>query len=392
MRSRIAIVGIFIASTSAWAKAPSSGDVLKIQSLGEMSAAQVAQLRTQYGLDALNPTSYGVHFYKILYSTPDLSGQLSAASGLLVIPEGSAPEAYPMVSYQHGTNTSRTDVPSQMQSPDALVSGGFYGASGYIVAAADYLGLGDSPGVHPYLNAKTEASASADMIHAARNALATLNVAYSDKLFLAGYSQGGHATMALHQHLQMDLGSEYRVTASAPMAGPFDLSVTSFKSAFDHPSENSSLYTAYIARSMNAVYGNVYNSPSEIFQSPYDQTVDGIFDGTHSNSQVVQALPASPQLLFRPEFLNALANDPNHPLNRDLRDNDVYDWKPDAPVALVQSSADQDVPYHNAELTYDRMTALGANVELVDLGTQYTHAQAAGPAIYLTLQWFNGMK
>ena len=43
-----------------------------------------------------------------------------------------------------------------------------FAAFGYVVCAPDFVGLGDSPGVHPYVHAKTEASAAIDMLRAAR--------------------------------------------------------------------------------------------------------------------------------------------------------------------------------------------------------------------------------
>ena len=58
------------------------------------------------------------------------------------------------------------------------------------------MGLGSSPGFHPYLHARSEATASVDMLRAGRNYCASNNIGLNGQVFLAGYSQGGHTEMA----------------------------------------------------------------------------------------------------------------------------------------------------------------------------------------------------
>jgi dipeptidyl aminopeptidase/acylaminoacyl peptidase len=43
-----------------------------------------------------------------------------------------------------------------------------------------------------------------------------------------------------------------------------------------------------------------------------------------------------------------------------FRDNDIYDWKPKAPLALFHGTADDYVPYFNSEDAYKAMRARGA--------------------------------
>src|ERR1051326_8920384 len=105
-----------------------------------------------------------------------------------------------------------------------LVVGLAFATSGYAVAMPDYLGLGDSPGLHPYHHARSEATASVDMLRAARAFCAANGFQLNGRLFLAGYSQGGHATMALLRELETWHMNEFTVTACAPMAGAYDRS------------------------------------------------------------------------------------------------------------------------------------------------------------------------
>ena len=58
----------------------------------------------------------------------------------------------------------------------------------------DYIGMGESPGLHPYVHGESEATATIDMIRAAREFITdSLNLIDNHQVFLSGYSQGGHA-------------------------------------------------------------------------------------------------------------------------------------------------------------------------------------------------------
>jgi len=77
-----------------------------------------------------------------------------------------------------------------------------FATTGYAAVVPDYLGLGDSPGLQLYHHARSEATACVDLLRAARTWCASNNVELNDQLFLAGYSHGGHVTMALHRELE----------------------------------------------------------------------------------------------------------------------------------------------------------------------------------------------
>ena len=72
---------------------------------------------------------------------------------------------------------------------------------GYNVVMPDYIGMGESPGLHPYCHGASEATATIDMIRAVREAQ-TLDMipgmtADNGEMFVTGYSQEacghGHA-------------------------------------------------------------------------------------------------------------------------------------------------------------------------------------------------------
>jgi hypothetical protein len=131
--------------------------------------------------------NYDVELIKIVYSTIDPYNNPVKASGLLVIPKDTK-TAFPIVSYQHGTILKKTDVPSRMKGSYEV--GLIFGTEGYVVACPDYLGMGDGENLHPYLHAKSEATAVIDFIKASKTVCKDKKISLNDQLFLMGYSQG----------------------------------------------------------------------------------------------------------------------------------------------------------------------------------------------------------
>ena len=69
-----------------------------------------------------------------------------------------------------------------------------------------------------------EAQVAIDMLHAAAAFTAQNDVHTNSQLFITGYSQGGHAAMALHREIDRNWSDEFTVTASAPLSGPYSIS------------------------------------------------------------------------------------------------------------------------------------------------------------------------
>src|SRR5690349_1649053 len=97
---------------------------------------------------------YNVREYKIDYETITPLGAPTTASGALLLPENTG-QALPLVSYQHGTITQTNQAPSSMNLNSEVTIGIAFATTGYAAAVPDYLGLGDSPGLHPYHHARS---------------------------------------------------------------------------------------------------------------------------------------------------------------------------------------------------------------------------------------------
>lgn len=205
------------------------------------------------GLSTRLPVEHGTTLYRVEYWTRSPAHDTVVASGLVALPRTRALRG--VVSWQHGTTTLRSEVPSKPTADEGVVASLAFAGHGYLLAAPDYLGLGVSEGRHPYYHSESAAASVVDLLRAARRVAEARGFAWPEKLFLAGFSQGGHATIAALRELEAADEPGLRVTAAAPIAGPFDLSGLSVPRALEGEARSSSLYLGYMVASYSRVYG-----------------------------------------------------------------------------------------------------------------------------------------
>ncbi len=331
-----------------------------------------------------------VDYYRVTYHTEHpLNGTIIATGGMAVPKNISC--AVPLASYQHGTSSNKTGVPSY-QSSESII-GILFASTGYLVILPDYIGLGDSPGMHPYVHADTEALCVVDMIRATREFAENDPVRMNDQIFLFGYSQGGHATMAAHKTIQEEYADEMWVTASNPMSGPYDISGVQTDILLSGEPYATPSYLPYVMIGFNAVYGNLYTDASEVFASPYDETLPPLFDGTHGTGFInSQCDPVVANMIEPGVYADFLANPETHFFRVALRDNDVYEWVPESPVRMVYCTNDEQVVYTNALIAQQYFEDQGVTItEAVQLG-EGDHADCVTPALLTGIQYFDNLK
>lgn len=300
---------------------------------------------------------YGIRVYKLTYQTTGEDGKPVTASGALLIPVRNQP--LPLISYQHGTIRKEDEqlAPSYYNSGGEVWSGiSLLASNGYLVTAPDYIGYGASKDLpHPYEHARTLASASLDLMRAAKEFCAKENIALNGKNFLLGYSEGGFATMALHKLVEEQHANEFTITASAPGAGAYDK--TGFAAYIMNSDQPLSFINTYVwvLDTYNRIYG--INRPfSYYLNEPW---------ASQLQANLFAPVNQYPQQLFTEDFRNGLSSGSDTRMHAAFRDNNVYDWKPKAPTALFHGTADDYVPFFNSQRAYDAMRARGATqVEL----------------------------
>ncbi|MEO5907190.1 MAG: T9SS type A sorting domain-containing protein [Saprospiraceae bacterium] len=341
------------------------------------------------------PVEFDVDLYKITYKTVDVNLQPDTASGLLVLPQVADTTRLPILVYNHGTTAGPDDVPSRLEGGYEVAMA--FAAFGFATVAPDYIGLGDSEGFHPYLHAASEASASLDMLFAGYEYLEfndpDLDPNY---LFLTGYSQGGHASMALHKEIEDFWSIIIPVTAATHISGPYSLSgVMRDRVLSDLPYGYPS-YIAYIFLGFNEAY-HLYDSIGDVFKEPYAQSIDSFYneeiDLTVLNNRLLAYLTAagntSPKTMLQDSIVDALANDLNHPINEALANNDTYNFAPTAPTRLYYCGGDTQVPPLNSVIADSVMNELGANdVQAINLNANFDHGTCLLTAVPNTIEFF----
>ena len=224
----------------------------------------------------------GVDVQYIQYGTVGGAGEATDASGVLMTPSGAAgcTGARPVVLYAHGTTTVKNynlanlSDSSNAAYSEAILIAATYAAQGFIVVAPNYAGYDSSKLAYtPYLNADQNAKEMQDALAAARTALPKLlqPVQDSGKLFITGYSQGGHVAMATHKAMQ---AAGLTVTASAPMSGPYAMSAFTDAVYYGNVNLGSTLFSPLLVTSYQKAYGNLYTSLTDIFEPAYATGID----------------------------------------------------------------------------------------------------------------------
>jgi len=217
-----------------------------------------------------------VSFRYFEYGTVGGAGEATNASGALMVPSGTAAGCsgpHPIVLYAHGTTTDRgyniADItnPARPGASEGTLLAAMFAAQGFIVVAPNYAGYDVSRlSYHPYLNADQQSKDMIDALTAARKALPATGGQDNGKLFITGYSQGGHVAMATHRALQA-LGQ--RVTASAPMSGPYAMGAFGDAIYYGNVDLGATVFAPMLATSYQKAYGNIYTQPSDLFEAAY---------------------------------------------------------------------------------------------------------------------------
>lgn len=373
---------------------PQRGDLVSVSSSGTVNSATAQfyiNALASYGVvtSGLRNPPYGVVLSIVVYKTITPDGRLIDASGLLAYPLKPAGSSSPIVSYQHGTIFQDDDAPTVSSAYDgALIA---LASTGFVVAAPDYTGYAASTAeLHPYVHANGLAASVVDMLRASRRVLQDNQVTTNGELFLAGYSEGGYATLAAQRELEQNFPIDFPVTASFPGAGPYHMSATaSFMVGLpDNPNPE---YLGFVFKAYDVWYG--WNRLTSVFESPYDTIVNSYYDGSQSGGAIHAALPSNSGALFKSGFRNDFLGAGELAIKSDIAKNNIHAWRSAVATRLFHGEDDSIVPYFNATDAETGMMGAGStSVTVVNCTTVAPIPRGHGECVwdYLTqlFGWF----
>ena len=314
----------------------------------------------------------GINFHYMEYNTVGGKGEATNATGGIMVPKGTdaaCTGARPVLLYSHGTTVEKGyNIASPANSEAALLAA-MYAAQGFIVVTSNYAGYDASRlPYHPYLNAEQQSNDMVDALRAARKAFPNIGASDSGKLFLSGYSQGGHVAMATHRAMQTTYSSEFKVTAAGPMSGPYSL-VKTFQTVYaGGVNAGATVFTPMILTSWQMAYGNMYTSTSDVYETPYASGIETLLPGALTFNQLFTTgkLPTKlfasgalvtgdPSLdalfaagvgtpnLLKQSYRQAVLSNPQHPAWVAAAKNDLLGWTPTRPIAMCFGAQDPTV-------------------------------------------------
>lgn len=333
------------------------------------------------------PARNAVNLYRVTYDSvvPEKGNKPIVASGLLAIPDTDG-KSFPIVSYQHGTVYGRQEVPSFAdQSPETQAMIAQFAGQGYMVIGADYFGMGISTEPEGYLVKGSHQQACYDMIASTNSVLEQMKIS-SDKLYLAGWSQGGYVTMACLEKLE---AAGVRVNAAATASAPLDLFAL-MNGFFNFPRKIDADWLNSIVLLTAFSFENYYGLPGLARSVLNDDVYDVARKAYMREPFDPAAIPSDLHKLVRaeyfdPQFFAASA------YGRIMLENTVYRWVVKSPVRNYYGEVDEAITVGVGKMAMTYQQSIGSgnpNVEAISTA-QTTHRGTFATAIPEWKAWFD---
>ncbi|HOY41890.1 MAG TPA: hypothetical protein PLX60_08520 [Chitinophagales bacterium] len=332
-----------------------------------------------------------VDIYEIMYKAKWIDSSYILCSGIYFAPKN-IKNAAPIMMYGHGTQIHKHRTISDEDAQQGICLG--FATDGYAACYPDYYGIGKGEGDHLYQHAWSEAMSFIYMLYAIDELNKKINVKTNGQLFLTGYSQGGHSSFAAQKYLEELNDPRFQVTASSPMSGAYDMTGEQQKYMFqEYPRP---FYLPYLLVSYQTAYrvlntDNIYS----IFKSPFDTLLPKYYSNNIDKTldDLDKIMPKIPAEVVKDSLVEVYKSDTNFLFKIKLKENNLTDWKPKAPVQLCYCKGDREVNYKNSEVAYNNMTALGVtNIKLNNLSDQLDHNTCAPFAVMATKFYFDRFK
>jgi alpha-beta hydrolase superfamily lysophospholipase len=289
----------------------------------------------------------GIRAWAILYVSTGFASARTVISGIVLAPDEPAPPAgRPILAWAHFTaGLAGPCAPSHAGvSGDLLEIARPFLASGFVVVATDYEGLG-TPGPHPYVVGVSEGRSVLDSVRAAQHLDGS--GAGADVAIL-GLSQGGHAALWAAE-LAPTYAPEMHLTGVVAVAPGGDLAAIA---TWAFGPEGTPVAWLNIVMALSA-WHEVYGLPLDTVLTAKGRGLAATLQSTcpdYAAAPSEQPLAADPGVV--PGWLEQVAA------------NSPGASRAQAPILIVQGTADEQVPFETSMSAFRRLRDAGDDVEL----------------------------
>ncbi len=289
-----------------------------------------------------------VEIIRITYTTSAPTGEEVIASGAVLIPVGEVPST--VISLQHSTFFADEEAPSENGLFSVNTRKAIFASAGHCVLLPDYIGYGTTKDlVHPYFQKTSLAQSSRDFLFEASSYLEDEGLVQPDPtIYLAGYSEGAYASLAL-ANLMATNEEDVKVEMVSLGSGGFDIknTVDHFISINDEP-VGCLPCNAFFIRAYQHYY--LPETPMTFFfREPYAELISGgVLDGNENAGTIASLFPQTGAELFENDFIEAYQHDEIPALTQALAANSI-DQVPDVKLILTHGDQDRVAPLFNSE-------------------------------------------
>lgn len=332
-----------------------------------------------------------VDIYEIIYKAKWIDSSWINCSGIYFAPKNIKKPA-PIMMFGHGTQIHQHRAISDEDAQQGICLG--FATDGYAACYPDYYGIAKGEKQHLYQHAWSEAMSFIYMLYAVDELNKLIDVKTNGQLFLTGYSQGGHSSFAAQKYLEELKDPRFKVTASSPMSGAYDMTGEQEKYMFqEYPRP---FYLPYLLVSYQTAYNvldidNIY----KIFKPPFDTLLPKYYSNNPDKTleDLDKIMPKIPAAVVKDSLVEVYKNSPDFIFKQKLKENNLTHWKPIAPVQLCYCKGDREVNYKNSEVAYNTMKELGVQtIKLNNLSDKLDHNTCAPFAVMATKFYFDRFK
>jgi Secretory lipase len=317
--------------------------------------------------------------WRVLYRSTSATGEPTAVSGTVLVPQGRLRGPRPLIGYGVGTHgIGDSAAPSHLLSRGLDWESGMIAmvlARGWAVAITDYEGLG-TPGDHTYMVGRALGPNVLDAMRAARQ-LHPSELPVEGPAAIIGYSEGG-AAAAWAAQVQPAYAPDVPLTAVAAGAAAADVEAAG-------PTLDGSFFSFFIA------YGGIGYAAAypELELDPYLTPKASAAIAALRESTVAQAMLTGPRFirgsdLTQPNVLELPE------WRRRLRENRLGGIAPAAPVLLHHARRDQIVSFEQSVNLHRAWERIGADVRLYVTRGGVDHISGGVAGMPVALGWIAG--